>query len=143
MGVLDFIKNTGEKLTEMGEEAKLAGRIEKRIIAQGARIKGLDVDVDGEIVVLKGYPASEEDRQKAVHIAGNVWGIAKVHDQMILKGEHARAVKPAKPVEKKPRTAKPVDKKTKVPRDGGKKMRPSEPSRSKVKPGKTGKRRTP
>ena len=40
-----------EKLTEMGEEAQLAGKIEKRILNLGVKVKGLDVDVDGEIVV--------------------------------------------------------------------------------------------
>lgn len=148
--MLDFIRDAGEKLTEMGEEAKLAGRIEKRIIALGIRVKGLDVDVDGEKVVLKGYPASEEDRQKAVQIAGNVRGIARVYDQMILKGEHAGPGKPAKPVQKKARPVKPLEKEekpskkmVKEPRQGGRKVKPGEPSHKNVKPARTGKRRTP
>ncbi|OPL19093.1 MAG: hypothetical protein AVO35_12525 [Candidatus Aegiribacteria sp. MLS_C] len=149
MGMLDFIRDAGEKLTEMGEEAKLAGRIEKRIIALGVDVKGLDVDVDGEKVVLKGYPASEEDRQKAVQIAGNVRGIARVYDRMTLKGGHTGTGKPAKPVQKKDRPAKPLDKAEKPsrkmmkePRQGGRKVRPAEPAQRKAKPAKTG-RRTP
>ncbi|MBN2608851.1 MAG: BON domain-containing protein [Candidatus Fermentibacteraceae bacterium] len=142
MGVLDFIRDTGEKLTEMGEEAKLASKIEKRILNLGVKVEGLDVDVDGEIAVLKGYPISEEDRDKAVQIAGNVWGIAKVSDRMILKGKHTRPEKPAKPLRKNVKPAESDGTKTKELRHGGKKVRPSEPTHMKTKPAKKG-RRTP
>jgi hypothetical protein len=142
MGALDFIKNAGEKLTEMGEEAKLASRIEKRIIGFGVKVKGLVVDVDDEVVVLKGYPASEEDRDKAVQIAGNVRGIARVSDRMMIRGEHTRPEKPTKPLRKKVKPTGSREKKTKEPREGGKKVRPSEPAHMKTKSAKKG-RRTP
>ena len=48
MGALDFIKNTGEKLAELGEEVKLSKRIEKRIIDLGVKVKELDVDVNDD-----------------------------------------------------------------------------------------------
>lgn len=142
MGVLDFIRDAGEKLTEMGEEAKLAERIEKRIIDLGARIKRLDVDVEGEVVILKGHAASEEDREKAVRIAGNVRGIAKVSDRMVLKGEHGGTVRSAKPLQKKARPDKP-EKKVKEPRPGGRKVRPADSSQKKMRSARKGRRRTP
>lgn len=142
MGVLDFIRDTGEKLTEMGEEAKLAGRIEKRIVAMGVSIKGLDVDVDGETAVLKGIAATEHDRDKAVQIAGNVWGISRVSDQLSSREEKMSAGKVSKAPRKKARTDS-SGKKPKEPRSGGRKVRPSEPSRKNMKSSRSGKRRTP
>lgn len=93
MGLMDFIKDAGEKLTEMGKEAELADRIEQRISGLGVKVKSLEVGVDGETVVLKGFPASEEDHEKALLIAGNVRGIAKVSDQMSIKMEHGKPEK--------------------------------------------------
>jgi len=142
MGVLDFIRDTGEKLTEMGEEAKLAGRIEKRIVDMGVSIKGLDVDVDGETAVLKGIAASEDDREKAVQIAGNVWGISRVSDRLSSREEKLSAGKVAKPPRKKAGADSP-GKKPREPRKGGRKVRPSEPSRKHMKSSRSGKRRTP
>lgn len=37
MGVLYFIKDTGEQLINLGEEDKLAERIEKRILGHGVK----------------------------------------------------------------------------------------------------------
>ncbi len=93
MGVLDFIKDAGEKLTEMGQDAELGKKIEHRISVLGVRIKGLQVDVNGESVILKGIPASPEDHEKALLIAGNVRGIAKVSDQMTFKAVHGKPEK--------------------------------------------------
>ncbi len=139
MGVMDFLRETGENLAEIGEEAKLAGRIQKRILGLGVNIRELDVDVDGEVVVLKGYAASEKDRHEAVQIAGNVRGIAKVHDKMVIKGEHAETGKHEKHQHMKSKPEKSVKK----PRQGGKKVRPGEPAHKNMKHSRSGKRRTP
>lgn len=148
MGVLDFLRETGEKLTEMGEEAKLAERIEKRILGLGVNIKKLDVDVDDELVTLKGHAGTEEDRARAVQIAGNVWGISKVSDQLTVREEYAKPARPSKPMKSR-KPVKPAQTKSessgkmmKEPRKGGKKIRPSEPAHKKAKQAKTG-RRTP
>ncbi len=86
MGVMDFMKEAGEKLAEMGQNAEMARKIEQRIGHFGIGIKGLEVSVVDETATLKGFPASEDDREKALLVAGNVRGIAKVSDQMTLKG---------------------------------------------------------
>ncbi|MFO8184196.1 MAG: peptidoglycan-binding protein LysM [Candidatus Aegiribacteria sp.] len=86
MGVMDFMKEAGEKLAEMGQNAEMAKKIEERIGHFGIGIKGLEVSVDDDTATVKGFPASEEDREKALLVAGNVRGIGRVSDQMRVKG---------------------------------------------------------
>lgn len=80
MGIFDFMKDAGEKLAEKGQEAALAKKIEERIEALGVKVKGLEVVVNDDKVQIKGIPATPEDHEKALLIAGNVKGIAKVSD---------------------------------------------------------------
>jgi nucleoid-associated protein YgaU len=82
MGILDFMKDAGEKLVEKGQEASLAKKIEERIGTLGVKVKGLEVMVKDDHVQLKGFPASPDDHEKALLIAGNVKGVAKVTDMM-------------------------------------------------------------
>lgn len=92
MGIFDFIKDAGEKLVEKGQEAALAKKIEERIGAMGVKIKGLEVVVKDEHVQIKGFPATPEDHEKALLIAGNVKGVAKVSDMLAAaKGGAAAA----------------------------------------------------
>jgi nucleoid-associated protein YgaU len=87
MSILDFIKDAGEKLVEKGQEAALAQKIHEKINAHGIKVNDLNVDVKDDQVFLKGSPMSHEDREKALLIAGNVKGIAKVNDTLVVKGE--------------------------------------------------------
>lgn len=88
MGLIDFIKEAGERLSEAGDDALLAKRIGERIQNHGIHIEDLRVDVHGEKVSLMGTPESREDREKALLVAGNVRGISKVSDDMaISEGE--------------------------------------------------------
>ncbi len=87
MGIFDFMKDAGEKLAEKGQEAVLAKKIEERIGAFGVKVKGLEVMVKDDQVQIKGVPATPEDHEKALLIAGNVKGIAKVSDMLTaIKG---------------------------------------------------------
>mgnify|MGYP000909225143 CR=1 FL=1 len=85
MGIFDFVKEAGEKLAELGEDAKMADKIKEKIGAHGIKVKDLQVTVAKDQVILKGVPASEEDKEKALLIAGNVKGIAKVTDELAVK----------------------------------------------------------
>ncbi|MFO7625622.1 MAG: peptidoglycan-binding protein LysM [Candidatus Fermentibacteraceae bacterium] len=84
MGILDFVKDAGEKLAEMGEDAALAKKIQEKIGAHGVKVKDLQVAVANNQVILKGIPASDEDKEKAMLIAGNVKGIFRVTDEMTV-----------------------------------------------------------
>ena len=83
MGLLDFLKDAGEKLADAGDDVAMSKKINEKINAHGVKVKDLQVSVKGDKVHLKGTPGSVEDREKALLIAGNVKGIAKVSDDMV------------------------------------------------------------
>lgn len=90
MGLLDFLKDAGEKLADAGDDVNMSKKINEKINSHGLKVKDLQVAVKGDHVHLKGTPGTDEDREKALLIAGNVKGIAKVTDDMLVKGKQSR-----------------------------------------------------
>ncbi len=88
MGFIDFMKDAGEKIFKPGE-ARREDAIEKHLNSYG--ITGISVEVDGDTAVLNGTAKDQDTREKAVLIAGNIQGIARVDDQI-------KVTSPAKPV---------------------------------------------
>jgi nucleoid-associated protein YgaU len=88
MGFIDFMKDAGEKIFKPGE-VRREDAIEKHLASYG--ISGIAVEVDGDIAALSGTAKDQETREKAVLIAGNIAGIARVNDQIKV----AAPVKPA------------------------------------------------
>lgn len=93
MGMLDFIKNAGEKLFGIGEakaaEGDTANRaagqaIESYIRKMGLDATGLSVEVDGGQGLAKvyGVAADQATREKIVLCCGNVEGVEKVEDNL-------------------------------------------------------------
>ncbi len=77
MGFFDFIKDAGAKILGKGNDNEnVKSLIEKE--NKTMPIDNLDVDVQGDTVVLKGNAKSAEDRVKAALIAGNIEGVTKV-----------------------------------------------------------------
>ena len=83
MGIFDFMKNAGEKIFKPGEAQKEAV-IKGHLGGFGGDYAGVDVEVDGDTVVLSGRVPSQAAREKAVLIAGNVDGIDKVDDRLTV-----------------------------------------------------------
>lgn len=79
MGIIDFVKNAGEKLFKPGE-AKRETAIETHLASFG--ISGISVEVDGDKATLTGTAKDTETREKAVLIAGNIEGIGSVDDRI-------------------------------------------------------------
>ena len=79
MGILDFVKNAGEKLFKPGEERRETA-IEQHLADNG--ISGITVEVDGDKATLTGTARDMATREKAVLIAGNVDGIGSVDDRI-------------------------------------------------------------
>lgn len=79
MGVLDFVKNAGEKLFKPGESRRESA-IDKHLAGYG--IKGIQVEVDGDTASLTGTVTDNATREKAVLMAGNIEGIAHVDDRI-------------------------------------------------------------
>lgn len=87
MGFFDFMVNAGKKLLGKGDDNEA---IKKEIEESFSEvpIQGLVIEVDGESVLIAGVAKDSATREKAILIAGNVEGIAKVNaDQLVLLPE--------------------------------------------------------
>jgi len=105
MGLLNFIKEAGEKLFGKGqtqaamaaaqadpssaEKAKVANdaaadAIVAYIDSQGLKATGLTVTFDGSTATVYGVADSQAAKEKIVLCCGNVQGVAAVNDQMTV-----------------------------------------------------------
>ncbi|MDF3838370.1 peptidoglycan-binding protein LysM [Cupriavidus basilensis] len=109
MGMLDFIKDAGEKLLGIGtakaapaadatsivDDANraAAASIEGYIASMGLSADGLSVTVDGAqgVVTVSGQAADQATREKIILCCGNVQGVEKVQDDMTVSAESAAA----------------------------------------------------
>ena len=77
MGLIDFVKSAGKALGIVDVEA-----IQKQIEGFGLKKSGLDINVDGDKVVVEGMPSDPKEREKIIAAIGNIQGIASVEDKM-------------------------------------------------------------
>ncbi len=94
MGLFDFIKSAGKKLGIGGEEeAPPAEEVKKELQTLDIGADGVDVEVQGDKVVLKGEVADQTILEKAVVAAGNLIGVAQVETQVkVAEGEEGEPV---------------------------------------------------
>ncbi|MEO6155868.1 MAG: LysM and BON domain-containing protein [Thermomonas sp.] len=85
MGMFDFIKDAGEKIFKPGE-ARKEEVIKSHMGGYSDDFSKVNVEVDGSKVTLTGSVPNVPTREKAVLIAGNVDGIAKVDDRLTVTG---------------------------------------------------------
>lgn len=78
MGLFSFIKDAGKSL--FGGEAKAAEPEKLKAEAESVGAKGVEVEVQGDKVVLKGTAATQAEREKAILAVGNIEGVAQVED---------------------------------------------------------------
>jgi len=77
MGFFDFIKDAGKKLLGSGDDSEaIKSEIEGSF--DSTPVDGLEVEVDGDTVKLKGEAKDSETAAKVAMIAGNIEGISKV-----------------------------------------------------------------
>ncbi|MBO4300438.1 MAG: peptidoglycan-binding protein LysM [Desulfovibrio sp.] len=76
MGLFTFIKEVGDKIFGTGEAN--AAELKKDLDALGLDTKDLQVEIEGDQVVLKGSAKDQETLEKAVLQVGNKAGIAGV-----------------------------------------------------------------
>ncbi len=83
MGFFDFVSDAGKKLLGRGDDA---GAIKEEIESsfEMLPIDGLVVAVEGDLVTLAGVAQDYPTREKAILIAGNVEGIAKVNAEQLV-----------------------------------------------------------
>ena len=84
MGLWNFVKNAGKKLTGRAEAADapdidaLLAEIEEL----GLEASGMDVSVEGDKVRVKGKAISQEAKEKVILAVGNIKGVAAVEDDV-------------------------------------------------------------
>lgn len=93
MGLIDFVKEAGEKLAGMAggilgsdEKAKETASAElvKLVTGLGIPVENLRVAVDGETAQVSGQTESQADRERVVLVVGNTKGVAQVDDQLTV-----------------------------------------------------------
>lgn len=87
MGLISFIKNAGDKLfkSEEKKEQEKADLILSHIKKFGFDTSDIQVKVDDDKVILMGSVDNINDRNKVIVTAGNVEGIAKVDDWLVVR----------------------------------------------------------
>ena len=84
MGLIDFVKEAGEKLfgsREPSPEEKAAA-LRENISKFNLEVEDLRVEVHGDVATLFGTTESEAMREKVVLAAGNTEGIARIDDRI-------------------------------------------------------------
>ncbi|GJM29689.1 MAG: peptidoglycan-binding protein LysM [Cyclobacteriaceae bacterium] len=105
MGLIDFIKNAGEKLfgtdepsaeeiasKREAENSRISDSLLKAVRMNGIPIKDLEVRYNGGIATIKGQTESQSDAEKAVLVIGNVKGVGRVDDQIKVLTPEPQAV---------------------------------------------------
>ncbi len=96
MGMFDFIKDAGEKIFKPGEARKEAS-IKEHLSSYGGDYSNVHCEVDGSIVTLTGSVPSVAAHEKAVLIAGNIGGIDRVDDRLMVTASSVTPTGAAKP----------------------------------------------
>lgn len=100
MGFFDFVANAGKSLLGLGNDSEaIKKEIEESF--EELPVQGLFVEVNEDTVILAGVARDFATREKAILIAGNVEGIAKVNaDQLVTPEMIAAATEQnAEPIE--------------------------------------------
>ncbi|KAG0919561.1 hypothetical protein G6F60_014705 [Rhizopus arrhizus] len=86
MGLLNFIKDVGEKLFGASEaKAATADELKKELDKHGLNADGLQITVDGDKVTVAGEALSTEAAEKISLALGNTVGVAAVDNQLKVK----------------------------------------------------------
>ncbi|MGN6458955.1 MAG: peptidoglycan-binding protein LysM [Achromobacter mucicolens] len=86
MGLLNFIKDVGEKLFGASEaKAATAEELKKELDKHGLNADGLQITVDGDKVTVAGQALSTEEAEKISLALGNTVGVAAVDNQLQVK----------------------------------------------------------
>lgn len=79
MGLWNFVKNAGKKLTG-ADDGPAPEALAEEIKDLGLDASGLDIVVDGDTVKVSGTAVSQEIKEKVILAVGNIEGVAAVDD---------------------------------------------------------------
>lgn len=78
MGLFSFFKRSGKR--SGGGDAPTTADLKKEVEELGLDHEGLDINIEGDKVVVTGKAASAEAREKLILAVGNIEGVAEVED---------------------------------------------------------------
>lgn len=81
MGIFDFLKGKGKKVSKGNEAADIQNEIHRKL---GNQVENLNVSYNDGTVKLSGMVDYHSTKQKAVLLAGNVEGVEKVDDSGLI-----------------------------------------------------------
>jgi nucleoid-associated protein YgaU len=85
MGFFDFAKKVGAKIFGASEaQAAPAEELIKEAAKHGLDTSGLNVQVDGDKVVLSGSAMSMEEAEKIILAMGNTMGVAQIENRLAV-----------------------------------------------------------
>lgn len=84
MGLFDFVKDAGKKLDTQFNLAK-------EVHDTGIDVRDLDISHDQGVITVSGKVKSQEDREKIILTLGNLQGIEKVNDFLIVDNPEPEA----------------------------------------------------
>ena len=84
MGVFDFVKSAGEKLLDMNPATKAADILMDQVRKHKLGKGDVKVEHSGETVKISGSASSQAEKEKMILAVGNVNGVAKVEDDIII-----------------------------------------------------------
>jgi len=98
MGMFDFLKDAGEKLSSASEakeaatERAKAEALAKQITVLGLKVDGLEVTFDDGVAMVRGRTPSQQEREKIVLVLGNTQGVARVVDELTVESSQPAAL---------------------------------------------------
>jgi nucleoid-associated protein YgaU len=85
MGLFDFAKKVGAKIFGASEaQAAPAEELKKEAAKHGLDTSGVNVDVQGDKVVLTGNAMSMEEAEKIILAMGNTMGVAQIESKLAV-----------------------------------------------------------
>lgn len=95
MGIFDFIKDVGQKLSGRDDEKDARGEaLEERmkgnalmrhVMQLGLEVEKLRIDYDDGVATVSGTAADQATRERVVLAVGNTAGVAQVDDRMTVE----------------------------------------------------------
>ncbi len=94
MGLLDFVKEAGQKLFDRDDrkDEEKAQSLTKLVGNMGFEAENLEVAFDDGKATIRGTTRSQAEREKIVLLVGNTQGVGKVDDQLQVKAPPAAKV---------------------------------------------------
>jgi nucleoid-associated protein YgaU len=102
MGLLDFVKGAGAKLSgkakreeeaaeEAFEELRKGNTLMQHVFAMGLKIEEMKITYDDGIATIQGTCPSQSEKEKIILSVGNVAGVARVDDRIVVEAPEPEA----------------------------------------------------